>query len=192
MLNYKARWARENRDKITRRRRELYASDPDLKRQTSNAAYRQKIGRKGLNERARKHREENLEMIREREQKWRDGNSTRIRKFAREWRLRNRDHANEKARERNSIPENRAARRLAYTTYVNNNPERSRNMKRANENRQTAKLSDGYIKANLRHRHGFSTDEITPELIEAKRILIRCHRAIKRGKENEARQTNDD
>lgn len=41
------------------------------------------------------------------------------------------------------------------------------------------KVSDGYVKFGLVHWHGFKREEITPEIVEIKRLQIQCLRAFK-------------
>jgi len=101
----------------------------------------------------------NKEKIKVRDAAYRAANRGKIRAYEYAYRAANKEKINVKS-----------------ATYFAENGEKIR----ANSRRRTAGLSGGYIKFMiLSAKTGLKKEQITPEFIEAKRLHLKLHRAIK-------------
>jgi len=71
--------------------------------------------------------------------------------------------------------------------WVFNNSEKVNKYKKKHYKKSYSSLDDGYIKQSIRNQFKILVSEITPELIELKRIELTNKRLIKKLKENETK-----
>ena len=110
---------------------------------------------------AKEWREKNKERAKELRQNWNKANKEKVleqnKKRCKKWRSNNREKANAKSRE-----------------YKKKNPEKIK----AGEKRRVENCSPCYIKSKLKIQ-GFIDNQITPDVIEEKRNIIKVKRIIK-------------
>ena len=71
-------------------------------------------------------------------------------------------------------------RRDCHLKWKNNNPQRYKAIRKKADDKRSLNLPDSEIKKRIKNQTGLSTEDITPEMIETKRLLTFIKRELKK------------
>ena len=126
-----------------------------------------------ISEKSKEYRLKNKEKISERKKEYRLKNKEKISEKDKEYRLKNKEKISEKAKEYRLKNKEKISKRMKE--YVAKNIELYRRYNR----KKTECVSDYYVKRILLQT-GFIEEQISPELIELKRITLKTERLCRR------------